>query len=112
MREYALLTLNLIEYDGIYLKKQSVEYARLILNVSDAVHSIRSLYNLPSSYPRLRWSVLQKGECRVQVRNQRFFRAGGGGRQWFWNFDKHFAKNTRKRVLLEFFLLDALKTTF
>ena len=49
MREYALITLNMIEYAGIYLKKQSSEYAR-ILNVSDAVHNIRSLYELLSSY--------------------------------------------------------------
>ena len=49
MREYALTTLNMIEYGGIYLKKQSAECAR-ILNVSDAVHSIRSLYKLLSSY--------------------------------------------------------------
>ena len=28
MREYALITLNMIEYAGIYLKKWSVEYAR------------------------------------------------------------------------------------
>ena len=39
----------MIKYAGIYLKKQSAEYAR-ILNVSDAVHSIRSLYKLLSSY--------------------------------------------------------------
>ena len=41
----------MIEYDGIYLKKnkQTAEYAR-ILNVSDAVHNIRSLYKLMSSY--------------------------------------------------------------
>ena len=37
------------EYADVYLKKQSAEYARTILNVSDAVHSIRSL-NLLSSY--------------------------------------------------------------
>ena len=49
MREYALITLNMIEYAGIYLKKQSSECAR-ILNVSDAVHNIRSLYELLSSY--------------------------------------------------------------
>ena len=36
MREYALITLNMIEYAGTYLKKQSAEYA-IILNVSDAV---------------------------------------------------------------------------
>ena len=41
MREYASTTLNVIEYAGIYLKKQRAEYAR-ILNVSDAVYSIRS----------------------------------------------------------------------
>ena len=43
MRDYALITQNMI------LKKQSAEYAR-ILNKSDAVHSIRSLYKLLSSY--------------------------------------------------------------
>ena len=45
MSEYALITLNMIEHTGIYLKKKSDEYARIILNVSDAVHSIGSLYN-------------------------------------------------------------------
>ena len=44
MPEDALITLHTIEYIGIYLKKQSAEYAR-ILNVSDAVHSVRSLCN-------------------------------------------------------------------
>ena len=39
----------MIEYSGIYLKKQNVEYAR-ILNVSDTVHSIRSLYKLLINY--------------------------------------------------------------
>ena len=33
----------MIEYASIYLKKQGVEYARIILNVSDAVHNLRSL---------------------------------------------------------------------
>ena len=33
MREYASVTLNMIEYTGIYQKKQSTEFAR-ILNVS------------------------------------------------------------------------------
>ena len=64
-----LITLNMIEYGGIYLKKQHVEYARILLNVSDTVHSIRSLYSLLSSYrdrriqntvKHLRSSVLQK----------------------------------------------------
>ena len=37
MREYALITLNMIEYVDIYLKKkQSAEHART-MNVSDAV---------------------------------------------------------------------------
>ena len=49
MCEYALIALNMIEYAGIYLKNQHGEYAR-ILNVSDSVHSIRSLYKLLSSY--------------------------------------------------------------
>ena len=49
MCKYTLITLNMIEYAGIYLKKQSAEYARII-NVCDAVHSIRSLYSLLSSY--------------------------------------------------------------
>ena len=66
--EYTLITLNMIWYAGIYLKKQSTEYAR-ILSVSVALHSIRSLYKLLSSYrnrhiqntvKHLRWSVLQK----------------------------------------------------
>ena len=43
MHDYALITQNMI------LKKQSAEYVR-ILNMSDAVHSIRSLYKLLSSY--------------------------------------------------------------
>ena len=55
-------------YAGMYLKKQSTEYAR-ILNVPDAVHSVRSLYKLLSSYrdrriqntvKHLKWSVLKK----------------------------------------------------
>ena len=49
MHQYASLVLSLIEYGDIYLKIQSVEYAR-ILNVSDTVHSVRSLYKLMSSY--------------------------------------------------------------
>ena len=44
-----LITLNIIEYNDICLKKQSAEYAG-ILNVSDAVHSKRSLHKLLSSY--------------------------------------------------------------
>ena len=39
------------EYTGIYLKKQSAEYVR-ILNVADAVHNIRVLY-------KLLWAVVE-----------------------------------------------------
>ena len=49
VRAYASITLNMTEYARMNLKKQSPEYAR-ILNVSDAVHSIRSLYKLQNSY--------------------------------------------------------------
>ena len=52
MGEYALITLNVIEYADVYLKKQSAEYARIILNVSDEVHSIRSLILLSSYQDR------------------------------------------------------------
>ena len=40
---------NMIECASIYLNNQKAEYAR-ILSVSDAVHSVRSLYKLLSSY--------------------------------------------------------------
>ena len=50
MREYALIALNVIEYTSIYLKKKQIaKYAR-ILDVSDAVHNIRSLYKLLGSF--------------------------------------------------------------
>ena len=50
MSGYHLIKLNMIEYAEVYLKKKhSAEYARIILNVSDEVHSISSL-NLLSSY--------------------------------------------------------------
>ena len=69
MSGYPLIMLNMIEYTDVYLKKQSAEYTRIILNVSYAVHSIRSLHNLLSRYRDIhiqntvkyfRWSVLQK----------------------------------------------------
>ena len=47
MRKNALITLNMIEYATIHLK-DSAEYAR-ILNISDAAHSISSLYKSLSS---------------------------------------------------------------
>ena len=79
----SLIILNMLEYACIYLKKQSSEYAR-ILNVSDFVHGVRTLYKLLSSSrdrrilnttKHLRWSVWQK-ESRVQARSQTFFKAG------------------------------------
>ena len=68
MSGYALITLNIIEYADLYVKKQSAEYARIIVNVSDAVHNTTSL-NLLSNYrdtriqntaKLLRQSVLQE----------------------------------------------------
>ena len=49
MDEYALVMLNVLEYACIYLNNQSPEYAR-ILNLSDAVPSMRSLYKLFRSF--------------------------------------------------------------
>ena len=49
MHDRALIMLNMIEYTDIYLKKRSIEYART-MNESAAVHSMRSLYKLLSSY--------------------------------------------------------------
>ena len=47
--EYAWIMLNMLEYACIYPNKQSSECAK-ILNMCDAVHSLRSLYKLLSSY--------------------------------------------------------------
>ena len=43
MCEYFSITLTMIEYARIYLKKQSVEYARVLI-VSDAVPILRLLH--------------------------------------------------------------------
>ena len=58
----------MIEYAGIYLKKQSAEYV-VILNVSHEVHSTRVTVQITEQLSRqrriqifvkyLRWSVLQ-----------------------------------------------------
>ena len=70
--EYVLIMLNIIKYASIYLQKQSTEYARFQY-MSDAVHRIRSLYKLFSSYQdrsiqntvkHLRFSILQKKKSR------------------------------------------------
>ena len=47
MCEYALIMLNICEYASIYLNKQSYEYDKILI-LSDAVHSIRSMYKLLS----------------------------------------------------------------
>ena len=68
---YAIIMLNTTEYSGIYLKKKEAEYAR-IPDISDAVHSIRSLYKLlrsnrdrriQSTVKHLKWSVSQKNNA-------------------------------------------------
>ena len=86
----------MIQYAGIYLKKQSAEYVRT-LNVSDAVHIIRSLYNLLSSYrdrdvfrtlstfKRERFAKRRMPECRCATRNFTWQERGygeGGGKRW------------------------------
>ena len=99
----------MFEYARIYLKKRSAEYAR-ILNVSDAVHSIRSLYKLLSSsrdrriqntVEYLRWSVFQG--------------TGWGGVVDLGHFIYILSKTKENKApqanISEFFLLDTLKAT-
>ena len=97
----------MIEYVDVYLKKQSAEYARIILNVSDAVYGIRSL-NLLSSYRDRRIQNTVKKfqikrfakrimpECRCATRNfsgqeEDFVELG--------HFYKHFIKNAIRAFL-------------
>ena len=106
MCEYALVTLNTIEYPSIYPKKPSVKYVRT-LNMSDTVHSSRSLNKLLSSYQdrhiqntvkHWRWSVLQKEQCLSAGAQPEIFQGTGGrGFLELGHFDKHFVKSTRKR---------------
>ena len=72
MHEYVLIMPRMFEHACIYLKKQSSEYTR-ILNVSVALHSIRRLCKLWSSY-RDRHIALSN-MC-LYACNQKFFRAG------------------------------------
>ena len=95
----------MFEFACIYLNKQSSKYAR-ILNVSNAVHIIRSLNKILSSYwkrdvfrtlsNRLRWSVLQKEQCLstgcLSTGTQPEIFLGGGG-----PIDKNFIKIIRKK---------------
>ena len=88
----AWIWLNMSAY--IWKKKQSAEYTR-ILNMSDAVHNIRSLYKLlityrewciPNTVKHLRWSDWQR--CRK------------AGEEWvveLGHLNKHCVKNTRQR---------------
>ena len=66
MSEYARMCPNNVEYDLIWQnipeRKQSTEYAR-ILNVSVALHCIRLLYKLLSSYRNRRIQNSVKHLC-------------------------------------------------
>ena len=121
MHEYASITLSMIEYAGIHLKKQSAEYVR-IPNVSDGVHSISPLHKLLSSYrdrhvfrtvKHLKWSVLQK----KNIAQPKIFQGKRGRFVELEPIDKVFVKKTPEKEtprenIFEFFLLDILKTTF
>ena len=107
MREYASITLNTIGCAGTYMNKQSAEYAG-ILNVSDAVHSVRSLYKLLNSYrdrcdsdhhQTFEMDRFTKTIMPEWVRTRNFSGQGGGGRRFLelGHFNKNFVKNTRKR---------------
>ena len=115
------ICLNMIEYVGIYLKKQSDEYTRITLNVSDAVHSIRSLYNLLSidqqhcqTFKMERFTKRIMPECSYA---SRIF--SGQERRRLWNLgtsinisSKTQEKEAPQGNILEFFFLGPLKTTF
>ena len=125
MHEYVSVTLSMIECAGIS-EKQSNEYAG-ILNFSNAVHSIRSLPKLLSSYrdretyPKCYQAFKMDSfakrimpQCRCATRT--FQGKGSGIFAELEHFDKDFVKNTRKRGLqrniLEIFLLNTFKATF
>ena len=116
MPQYAWIYLNNPEYACIYQNKQSSEYARII-NVSNAVRSVRSLYKLLSSYRDrnvfrtlsniLRWSVLQKKQQLSAGAQLKTFQDRGSFVE-IGHFDKHFVKNTKKTPqgnILEFYLI-------
>ena len=125
MHEYASITLSMIECADIS-EKQSNEYAG-IRNFSNAVHSIRSLHKLLSSYrDRETYSKCYQAfkmdsfakriipRCRCATRT---FQGKGSGRfAELEHFDKDFVKNTKKRGLqrniLEVFVLNTFKATF
>ena len=77
--------LNKVRYAYIYLDKQSYEYVK-ILNVSNAVHSIRPLYKSLSRYRDRRIqntasSVAAFRKMNNAAYSQKFFRAG----EVLWN---------------------------
>ena len=83
------------DYTGCWLNIPAYTCENRILNISDAVHRIRLLYKLRSSYrdrsiqntvKRLRRSVLQKKKKKL---NKKWNQEPG-------HFDKLFVKNTRK----------------
>ena len=89
----------------------------------DAVHGIRSLYKLLSSYQGRNvfitlsniedWAFYRKNNALMQLCNQNFFRAGEVVELGY--FDKHFVKNTQSALAgkdFRIFFLGALKTTF
>ena len=94
----------------MYLKRQSSECVR-ILNVSDIVHSIRSLYKLLNSYRERGLSELSQTfkmqqfskrimpECRRATNSFQ----GWGGFVELGHFDKHLTESARKRYLRETF---------
>ena len=90
MREYALIMLNIFEYACIYLNEQSSNNVR-ILNVSDVVLSIRSMYKLQSSY--------RERNVNQKPRTQPKMFQGRVGFEELGHIDKHFVKNTRKKAL-------------
>ena len=111
MHEYALIMLNMLEPACIYLNKQKSEHTR-ILNASDVVHSLRSLYKLLSSYrdkaPYLVFRNCQtfKMESFVKRNDVRKCKSGSvqpemfQGRRVFaelGHFDKDFVNNTRQK---------------
>ena len=122
--QYAWLCLNNAEYAWIYLNKYNFEYAR-ILNVSDAVHSLRSLYKSLSNYRDrgvFRRCQTFKMECpakrimpepRHAIRN--FSEKGSSRRtralqQAFRQ--KHKTKKAPQGNILKFLHLYTIKTTF
>ena len=107
MSQYTWMCLNNAEYEWIYRhireKKQNAEYVR-ILNVSDAVHSVRSLHKLLSSYrdrliqntvKHLTWAFCKKNNVWVLVCNEKFCR-GEGGFVKLGYFDKHFVRTQKE----------------